>query len=116
MKATSENYLVWWPLFYFSLIDNNDNHYNQANVEFIDDVITQTEQVKLKLIFTLWDHSQLRGSTQSRNDDRWNANNGFNQLTTASEFFNDEESWQWPQNLYRYIIARWSKSMAWPVT
>jgi len=112
MKAANENYFVWWPQFYFSLVSNNYNNYNQGNIELIDEVITQTEQANLKLVFTLWDHSQLRDSTHAWSDGRWNTNNGFSQLINASDFFTNEQAWQWQENLYRYIIARWGYSSA----
>ncbi|MGB0833456.1 MAG: DUF5060 domain-containing protein [Psychrobium sp.] len=112
MKTANENYFVWWPFFYFSMVETNYNNFNLQNTEMIDEVIEKTEQAGLTLVFTLWDHSQLRDNNHPWSDGRWHRNNGFNQLTNANEFFTDEEAWQWQQNLYRYIIARWGHSSA----
>ena len=112
LQTAKENYFVWWPQFYFSIVQNSYQHYNQRNIDLIDSVIEQTAQADIKIIFTIWDHSQLRDSTHAWDDGRWNNNNGFNQLTSASDFFTNEESWQWQKNLYRYVIARWGHSSA----
>jgi hypothetical protein len=112
LQTANENYFVWWPQFYFSIVQNSFQHYNQRNIDLIESVVEQTQQADIKMIFTIWDHSQLRDSTHPWNDGRWNDNNGFNQLSSASDFFSDEEPWQWQENLYRYIIARWGHSSA----
>ncbi len=112
LKNAKENYYVWWPQYYFPITQNSYQSFNLGNIEVIDDVIEKTEQADLKLVFTIWDHSQLRNNSHPWSDGRWQTHNGFRQLTSATDFFTDEEAWQWQQNLYRYIIARWGHSSA----
>lgn len=112
MKNAKENYFVWWPFYYFSMVVNDYQNYHLLNTEAIDDVIEKTEQANMKLVFTLWDHSQLRDNNHPWENGRWHTHNGFNRLTNANDFFTNNEAWQWQQNLYRYIIARWGHSSA----
>ncbi|MBN1667764.1 MAG: hypothetical protein JW862_11775, partial [Anaerolineales bacterium] len=64
------------------------------------------------LVFTIWDHPQLRGSEHAWGAGNWQANNGFRHLTSVEAFFTDAEAWAWQENFYRYIIARWGYSPA----
>lgn len=112
LQSANENYFIWWPFFYFSPVEDNFDAYDQANIKLIDDVLELTENANLKMVFTLWDHPQLRDSTHFWDDGLWDSNNGFSQLTTATDFFTDNEAWQWQENLYRYVIARWGYSPA----
>lgn len=112
MREAKENYFVWWPQFDFSIVENNFNDYNIDNVRVIDQVIEKIEQEELFLIFTIWDHSQLRDDSHPWAEGNWLNNNGFNQLVSADNFFIDQEAWAWQENLYRYVIARWGYSPA----
>lgn len=112
LKSADENYFIWWPFFDFSPVESNFDTYDQSNLNLIDDVLELTETADLKMVFTLWDHPQLRDSTHFWDDGRWDNNNGFSQLISATDFFTDNEAWEWQENLYRYIIARWGYSSA----
>jgi hypothetical protein len=59
----------------------------------------------------VWGHQFLRTPAHEWPDERWSFN-GFSELTDIGAFFTDPESWAWQENLYRYIIARWSYSPA----
>ncbi len=109
MHQAKENYFLWWPQFYFSPLVNNYDNYNLFNAEVIDSVVQRTADEGLFLIFTIWDHSQLRDSSHAWADGRW-WRNGFKNLVSADEFFISEEAWAWQENFYRYIIARWGYS------
>jgi len=76
------------------------------------DMVVQDAQVKgIYLIFTIWDHPELRNQTHSWGRGNWESN-GFNDLVSIDEFFTSDESWIWQENFYRYIIARWGYSPA----
>jgi len=109
MHQAKENYFLWWPQFYFSLLVDNYDDYNLANADVIDSVVQRTADEGLFLIFTVWDHSQLRDSSHAWSDGRW-WRNGFKNLVSADDFFTNEEAWAWQENWYRYIIARWGYS------
>ena len=110
MKEANENYFVWWPQFYFSLVENNYDDFDLRNLKTIDTFLTRLEQEDLFVIFTLWDHSQLRDNNHLWFDGNWFNNNGFSQLSSLTEFFILDDAWLWQRNLYRYIIARYGYS------
>jgi hypothetical protein len=76
------------------------------------DLVVRDAQAKgIYLIFTVWDHPELRDNTHDWGTGNW-AGNGFSKLTSIEEFFTSDESWAWQENFYRYIIARWGYSPA----
>lgn len=111
MVEAGENYVVWWPLYSMSPVNNSYDNYSAANLALIDTVVKDAEAKGIFLIFTIWDHPQLRDDTHDWDTGNW-VNNGFNKLTDLESFFTDEEAWAWQENLYRYIIARWGYSPA----
>lgn len=112
MNQAGENYVLWWPQFYFSMVADNYDNYRLANILLIDTVLETLASENKIVVFTIWDHSQLRDAIHPWPEGNWDFTNGFSQLTTASDFFTDAEAWAWQTNLYRYIIARWGHSNA----
>jgi hypothetical protein len=112
MLAAGENYVVWWPLYNNSPINSRYDRYSLANMKVIDLVIQDAQKKGIFIIFTVWDHPQLRGSNHPWGTGNWQANNGFRQLGDISSFFTLEEAWAWQENFYRYMIARWGYSPA----
>ncbi len=112
MQAAGENYVVWWPLYTNSPITNSFDDYSVANLTTIDMVVSDAQAKGLFLVFTIWDHPQLRDNTHAWGDGRWVVTNGFRKLGDIDSFFVSEEAWAWQENFYRYIIARWGYSPA----
>jgi Domain of unknown function (DUF5060) len=112
MKAADENYVVWWPLYTNSPVASRYDDYSVGNMKVIDAVVRDAEKEGIFLIFTIWDHPQLRDDQHPTWDTgNWNRN-GFSKLSDLTEFFISDEAWAWQENLYRYIIARWGYSPA----
>jgi hypothetical protein len=78
-------------------------------MKVIDAVVKDAEKEEIFLVFTIWDHPNLRDSTHAWGDGNWERN-GFSKLGDIDSFFTSEEAWAWQENLYRYIIARWGYS------
>jgi len=112
MLDAGENFVVWWPNYANSPISNSYEKYSSANMSLIDMVVKDAQKKGIFLIFTIWDHPQLRDSTHSWGDGRWEGYNGFHKLVGIDAFFTSEEAWIWQENFYRYIIARWGYSPA----
>jgi hypothetical protein len=112
MQAAGENYVVWWPFYAMSPVNNSYDDYAVQNLKVIDTIVRSAEQRGIHLVFTLWDHPQLRDGTHAWGDGRWAATNGFRKLGGIDSFFSDDEAWAWQENLYRYMIARWGYSPA----
>jgi hypothetical protein len=111
MKEAGENYVVWWPLYTNSPIDNSYDQYSVSNGALIDLVVRDAQEKGVFLIFTIWDHPQLRDENHSWGAGNWRRN-GFSKLGDLNFFFTSEEAWSWQENFYRYIIARWGYSPA----
>ncbi len=112
MLAADENFVVWWPLYSNSPVSNHYESYTASNLTMIDLIVQDAQKKGIFLIFTIWDHPQLRDSSHAWGDGRWDGFNGFHKLTSIDEFFTSEEAWVWQENFYRYIIARWGHSPA----
>lgn len=111
MKEDNENYLVWWPLYTNSPISSGYDQYSPSNMGVIDLVVREAEKKNIVLVFTIWDHPELRDKTHAWGPGQWPAN-GFSKLGDINAFFTSDEAWAWQENLYRYIIARWGYSNA----
>ncbi|HSN78611.1 MAG TPA: glycosyl hydrolase family 18 protein [Anaerolineae bacterium] len=112
MQAAGENYVVWWPFYAMSPVSSSYDSYSVQNLKVIDTVVRNAEQRGIHLVFTVWDHPQLRDDTHAWGDGRWAAANGFRKLGDIDSFFTGDEAWAWQENLYRYMIARWGYSPA----
>ncbi len=110
MKAARENYVVWWPLYSNSFISDYAN-YAFPQMKIIDLVVNDAQKKGVFLVFTIWDHPELRDETHAWGAGNWSAN-GFSHLSDINSFFVADEPWAWQENLYRYIIARWGYSPA----
>jgi len=111
MKQAGENYVVWWPLYSNSPITSSYDDYSSASMNVIDMVVADAQKKGVFLIFTIWDHPELRDDTHPWGDGNWDRN-GFHLLGDINSFFTSDEAWAWQENFYRYIIARWGHSPA----
>ena len=112
MKEANENYVVWWPLYTNSPVSSSYDQYSVANMKVIDMIVKDAEKEGIYLIFTIWDHPQLRDDNHPSWDTGNWSRNGFSKLSSLEDFFISEEAWAWQENFYRYIIARWGYSRA----
>jgi hypothetical protein len=111
MKKGGENYVVWWPLYSNSMIGSSYDSYSAAAMAVMDLVVKDAQKKGVFLVFTIWDHPELRDATHALGGGRW-VGNGFSQLGDISSFFTSDEMWAWQENFYRYLIARWGYSPA----
>jgi hypothetical protein len=111
MNVAGQNYVVWWPLYSNSPVNSSYNQYAAPNMDVIDIVVRDAQKKNILLIFTIWDHPQLRDNTHAWGAGNWPLN-GFSKLGDLNFFFTSNEAWVWQENLYRYIIARWGYSPA----
>jgi hypothetical protein len=109
MKKAGENFVVWWPLYSNSFISSSYKDYSRSNMKVIDMVVEDAYRKGIFLVFTIWDHPELRDDSHAWGSGNW-ARNGFSQLGDIKSFFTSEEAWAWQVNFYRYIIARWGYS------
>ncbi len=113
MKKDGENYVVWWPLYNNSPIAGSYDNYSIPSMKVIDTVVADAQKKGIFLVFTIWDHPELRDDTHpgTWGNGNW-SKNGFSQLGDLYSFFSSAEAWAWQENFYRYMIARWGYSPA----
>jgi hypothetical protein len=112
MADAGENFVVWWPFYSHPLINTSYDKYNVSSLKLIDLVVQDAQKKELFLVFTIWDHPQLRNNDHTWGDGRWDGYNGFRNLSDIDAFFESPDVWVWQENLYHYIIARWGYSPA----
>jgi hypothetical protein len=111
MAAAGENYTMWWPLWAMNFIQNGYDAYGAAQLHLIDLAVEDAAAKDVVFVFTIWNHQLLRTGAHPWQNEKW-PENGFSELTDIKGFFTDDEAWAWQENLYRYVIARWSYSPA----
>jgi hypothetical protein len=112
MAQHGENMLVYWPIYSNPFFVTRYDHYSVPDLKVIDMVVEDAARKGIYLVFTIWDHALLRDKTHTWPNGLWETQNGFRVLGSLPSFFTDAEAWAWQENLYRYIIARWSYSPA----
>ncbi|MDI6784775.1 MAG: hypothetical protein QME64_11870, partial [bacterium] len=93
----------------------NYDRYDMTHAYNIDSIFNAAEQNDIQIMFTIWFHGALRDISHpwSGGGQHWWEVNPFKNIpTTATTFFSNSTSWQYQQNLYRYMLARWGSSRA----
>ena len=111
MKKANENFVVWWPMYANSIVNSSYDDYSFPSMKVIDAVVQDAQKKGIYLVFTIWDHPNLRDDTHAWGTGNW-GRNGFSKLSDINFFFVSDEAWAWQANLYRYMIARWGYSPA----
>ncbi len=111
MPAAGENFEMWWPLWANNFFQSSYDDYKPAQMRIIDLTLAEAERNDVYIGYTIWNHQLLRTNNHPWGKGLW-GNNGFRGLVEIDEFFTDDESWAWQENMYRYTIARWGYSTA----
>ena len=87
--------------------------YDQLTCDKIDNMLSLLEERDMQLSLNLWFHSYLSETVWGGGNVRWYTN-PYVLVTEAKDFYKSNEAWEYQENLYRYIIARWgySRSLA----
>lgn len=85
--------------------------YDQAAAGRIDEILSMLEERDMQLSLNIWFHAYLSETVWPGGNKRWNTN-PYKQITAANDFYRSEEAWKYQEQLYRYMIARYSHSRA----
>ena len=87
--------------------------YDQLICDKIDNILALLEERDMQLSLNLWFHSYLSETVWGGGNIRWYTN-PYELVTEPKDFFSSEKAWEYQEQLYRYIIARWgySRSLA----
>ena len=83
--------------------------YDQELCNRLDKLLNFCEEQSIILSLNIWFHSYLSETVWSGGNRRW-LTNPYQNITPAKEFFSSKKAWILQEQLYRYIIARWSYS------
>lgn len=83
--------------------------YDQNLCGRLDEVIQMLEERDIQLSLNIWFHAFLSETVWPGGNKRWNTN-PYKQITAAKDFYRSELAWKYQEQLYRYMIARWSYS------
>jgi hypothetical protein len=85
--------------------------YDQNICGRLDELLKMCEDRDMLLSLNVWFHSYLSETVWGGFNVRWYTN-PYQQVTSAKDFYRSELAWKYQENLYRYMIARWSYSRA----
>lgn len=85
--------------------------YDQNRCGRMDQLFEWCEQRNIHISWNIWFHSYISMAVWGGGNARYR-NNPYKLVTSAKDFFGNEEAWQYQEKLYRYIIARWGYSRA----
>jgi len=88
-------------------VQSGIGHYDQRKCARVDEILEWAEGRDLQIMLALWPHDILDEITWGYKG--W-ADNAYQEICEADEFYGDSEAWEYQQKLYRYIIARWGYS------
>ncbi|MEP7269708.1 MAG: DUF5060 domain-containing protein [Saprospiraceae bacterium] len=83
--------------------------YDQTICGRLDEVLNMLEERDMQLSLNLWFHAYLSETVWPGGNKRWNSN-PYKQITAAKDFYRSEEAWKYQEQMYRYMIARYSYS------
>ncbi len=83
--------------------------YDQSMCGRLDEILQLLEERDMQLSLNIWFHAFLSETVWPGGNKRWNTN-PYKQITSAKDFYRNEEAWKYQEQLYRYMIARWSYS------
>jgi hypothetical protein len=115
MKTYGMNVLSYWLAYWDNplvTLTTNYDRYDMTNAYDVDSIFNAAEQNDIQIMFTVWYHGALRDSSHPWGSENWSQNPFKNINSVCSTFFSDTTSWQYQQNLYRYMLARWGSSRA----
>ncbi|MFQ6618290.1 MAG: DUF5060 domain-containing protein, partial [Fidelibacterota bacterium] len=117
MEDHGMNFLVYWlPDWDNMLVTDKTGYdrYDMYRAENIDRVVEESENHNIYIMFTIWNHDELRGEGHPWGiRPYYDMYNPFRFLVSPADlFFTDSTAWVYQTYLYRYIIARWGYSRA----
>ncbi len=85
--------------------------YDQSICGRLDEVLQLLEDRDMQLSLNIWFHAFLSETVWPGGNRRWNSN-PYQNITSAKDFYRNEDAWKYQEKLYRYMIARYAHSKA----
>jgi hypothetical protein len=85
--------------------------YDQNLCGRLDELLEWCEEQEILLSLNLWFHPYLSKTVWPGGNRRWNTN-PYQLVCEAEDFYSNPKAWNYQEQLYRYMIARWGYSHA----
>ncbi|UCG56169.1 MAG: DUF5060 domain-containing protein [Phycisphaerales bacterium] len=110
LKERGANFISFFPT-PLETMGTGLGRYDQNRCGRLDQLFEWCEQRDILISWNIWFHSYISMAVWGGGNARYR-NNPYKLVSSAKDFFGNEEAWEYQEKLYRYIISRWGYSRA----
>jgi len=110
LKERGANFISFFPT-PLETMGTGLGRYDQNRCGRMDQLFEWCEERDIYISWNIWFHSYISMAVWGGGNARYR-NNPYVLVSSAKDFFGNEEAWKYQQKLYRYMIARWGYSRA----
>jgi len=110
LKKRGANFISFFPT-PLETMGSGLGRYDQNRCGRMDQLFQWCEQRDIYIGWNIWFHSYISMAVWGGGNARYR-NNPYKLVSSATDFFGNEEAWEYQEKLYRYMIARWGYSRA----
>ncbi|MFH1717517.1 MAG: DUF5060 domain-containing protein, partial [Planctomycetota bacterium] len=110
LKKRGANFISFFPT-PLETMGSGLGRYDQNRCGRMDQLFEWCEQRDIHISWNIWFHSYISMAVWGGGNARYR-NNPYKLVSSAKDFFGNEEAWKYQEKLYRYMIARWGYSRA----
>ncbi len=110
LKKRGANFISFFPT-PLETMGSGLGRYDENRCGRMDQLFEWCEQRDIHISWNIWFHSYISMAVWGGGNARYR-NNPYSLVSSAKDFFGNEEAWKYQEKLYRYIIARWGYSRA----
>ncbi len=108
LKQRGVNFISFFPT-PLETMGTGLGRYDQNRCGRLDQIFQWCEARDIHISWNIWFHSYLSEAVWGGGNARYR-NNPYRLITAAVDFYGSQEAWEYQQQLYRYMIARWGYS------
>jgi hypothetical protein len=110
LKKRGANFISFFPT-PLETMGTGLGRYDQNRCGRLDQLFEWCEGRDIYISWNIWFHSYLSMAVWGGGNARYR-NNPYGLVSSATDFYGNNEAWKYQEKLYRYIIARWGYSRA----
>lgn len=110
LKKHGANFISFFPT-PLETMGTGLGRYDQSRCGRLDQLFEWCEQRDMHISWNIWFHSYLSMAVWGGGNARY-GNNPYKLVSSAVDFYGNDQAWKYQEKLYRYIIARWGYSRA----
>ncbi len=110
LKKRGANFISFFPT-PLETMGTGLGRYDQNRCGRLDQLFEWCEERDMHISWNIWFHSYLSMAVWGGGNARYR-NNPYKLVSSAVDFYGNNEAWKYQEKLYRYLIARWGYSRA----